>query len=295
MTERAAEIAATLAPQFGKIQEFIDTFEFSSFRDAEFIRRYFSFFGLGDVLVQLEVDRLPTKGDEVRRSVSVEERKPFAPDPGDLARLHWIVLTRRVLTALELGSGYSTVVIAHAMRILFSYFGDWISENLRVDRPFHVYSVEEEQWFANITSERLGKRLSRFSTITRSSVNMILHDNRIATIYSSMPNVSPDFIYIDGPSQFATTEEMNGFFLGHQCRMPMSADLLRIEFFLEPGTLIMMDGRTANARFLESYFRRNWSYEHDSIGDIHYFELKERPLGRINRRKMEFCLGGVEC
>ena len=72
--------------------------------------------------------------------------------------------------------------------------------------------------------------------------------------------------------------------------MPMSADILRFEFFLEPGTLILVDGRTANARFLKSYLRRGWNYKHDSIGDVHYFELNEDPLGKYNKLKLEFCL-----
>jgi hypothetical protein len=74
--------------------------------------------------------------------------------------------------------------------------------------------------------------------------------------------------------------------------MPMSADILRFEFFLEPGTLILVDGRTQNARFLKAYLKRNWAYQHDPIGDIHYFELQENALGPYNKRKMDFCLGG---
>ncbi len=196
-----------------------------------------------------------------------------------------------MVTALELGSGYSTASISHAMRILARHFKKWASENLRVDRPFHLYSVEEEQWFADITAERLKGGLDDHVTLTRSSVRIILHDNRIATVYSRLPNVSPDFVYVDGPSQFATTEEMNGISLCHPCRMPMSADLIHIEFFLEPGTLIMFDGRTANAKFLRSYLRRNWDYQHDPDSDVHYFELRDPPLGRFNRMKLEFCLG----
>ena len=137
---------------------------------------------------------------------------------------------------------------------------------------------------------RLEKGLGAFATVRESSVHMVVHDNRVATMYSELPNVSPDFIYIDGPSQFATNEELNGFSFRHQCRMPMSADVLRIEFFLEPGTFILVDGRTANARFLETYLRRQWIYEHDPVGDVHYFELKEKPLGRFNRLKINFCL-----
>lgn len=126
----------------------------------------------------------------------------------------------------------------------------------------------------------------------RSSVELITHDNRIATVYSKLPNISPDFIYVDGPSNFATTKELHGFSFNSSSRMPMSADILRFEFFLEPGTFILFDGRTSNARFLKSYLKRDWSYIYDPVGDIHYFELQESPLGPYNKRKIDFCLGG---
>ena len=71
----------------------------------------------------------------------------------------------------------------------------------------------------------------------------------------------------------------------------MSADLLLMEPFLLPGTLIVVDGRTANARFLQNNFQRNWEYRHHAEADIHTFELIEAPLGKINQRQLEFCLG----
>lgn len=71
----------------------------------------------------------------------------------------------------------------------------------------------------------------------------------------------------------------------------MSCDILKIEHFLLPGTLIVVDGRTANARFLKANLQREWRHEHDEEGDVHYFEMIEEPLGKWNRRQIEFCLG----
>ncbi len=61
----------------------------------------------------------------------------------------------------------------------------------------------------------------------------------------------------------------------------MSTGILRVEFFLEPGTLIQVDDRTANVRFLKSYLRRKWVHLHDPLGDAHRFELQEEPLGPL--------------
>jgi hypothetical protein len=64
--------------------------------------------------------------------------------------------------------------------------------------------------------------------------------------------------------------------------MPMAADLLAIEYFLEPGTFIVVDGRTANARFLINNFQRNWLYAHVEEFDQHFFYLDEEALGKWN-------------
>ncbi|BCT66798.1 hypothetical protein NNRS527_00366 [Nitrosospira sp. NRS527] len=281
-----------LSPSFHAVNDSLKRFSLTCFHDPVRVEEYVDLFSLRALCKALEADRAASKNSVLEKSVSAFEEKPFEPEYDDLCRLHWIALSRKVINALEFGSGYSTVILTDAMRILDGHFGEWARKSIRSDNPFHVYAVEEEQHFLEITRSRLGSRLQAFATISHSSVDVLIHDNRIASVYSKLPNISPDFIYLDGPSQFATTQEINGFSFNSKARMPMSADILRVEFFLEPGTLILVDGRTANARFLKSYLRRNWIHLHDTIGDIHYFELQEEPLGPFNKLKLEFCLNG---
>jgi hypothetical protein len=66
------------------------------------------------------------------------------------------------------------------------------------------------------------------------------------------------------------------------------SDVLRLEHFFEPGTLIMIDGRTANARFIASNLQRNWVYTHKIETDQHSLELIENPLGKWDKKKKEF-------
>ena len=281
-----------LSPSFQTVNDSLKRFSLTCFHDPKRVEEYVDLFSLRALCKALEADRMASKNSALEKSVSMFEEKPFEPEYSDLCRLHWIALSRKAINTLELGSGYSTVILADAMRTLDEHFGGWAKKSIRSDNPFHVYAVEEEQRFVEITQSRLGSKLQAFATVSRSSVDVLIHDNRIASVYSKLPNISPDFIYLDGPSQFATTQEINGFSFNSKARMPMSADILRVEFFLEPGTLILVDGRTANARFLKSYLRRNWVYLHDPIGDIHYFELQEEPLGPFNKLKLEFCLNG---
>ena len=70
-------------------------------------------------------------------------------------------------------------------------------------------------------------------------------------------------IYLDGPDQFSYVGDFIGINTNHPVRLPISADILGIEYFLLPCTLIVIDGRTANARFLKTNLLRKWSYYHD--------------------------------
>ena len=66
--------------------------------------------------------------------------------------------------------------------------------------------------------------------------------------------VNPDFIYLDGPDQFKIKGKINNFNLNHEDFMPMVSDLLKIEF-LKPGTILVVDGRSANVQFLRSFLK----------------------------------------
>jgi hypothetical protein len=113
-------------------------------------------------------------------------------------------------------------------------------------------------------------------------------NDRICTYFEHVPDICPDFIYLDGPDQYSPKGDVSGFSTRHPDRMPMVADILRIEHFLLPGTIIMVDGRTANARFMKKNFQLKWDYSHDVDLDIHTFLNVEDPLGTYNKKELEF-------
>ena len=83
-------------------------------------------------------------------------------------------------------------------------------------------------------------------------------------------------------------KKINGITTAHRDMMPMSCDLLKIEYFLTPGTIIICDGRTANANFLKDNFKRNWFYKRDEYNDQNIFYLNEKPLGIHNKNQLNF-------
>jgi hypothetical protein len=238
----------------------------------------------------LNSDVTPVK-KSIYESVDPKVVAPKSPEWDDLVRLHKLVRSRKVTTVLEFGCGYSTVIFADAIEKNRQEFGDFVSSNLRRSNPFEVHSVDDMAKYIKIAKSRLPKNLKSCVKFTRSEVMMTTFAGRICTEYLNLPNICPDFIYLDAPSQDSANGEISGISTRHPDRLPMSCDLLKIEHFLLPGTIVLVDGRTANARFLRTNFQRNWLYQHDVLNDAHVFELVESPLGRYNKAQIEFCLG----
>lgn len=216
---------------------------------------------------------------------------PYNPDWADLVRIHRIIRSRRVTTVLEFGCGYSTLVMAHALLQNRKEYGEYVESNLRRGNSFEIHSVDDMPEYVDITRKRIPPDLQSLVHFTVTPVNMTTFAGRVCTEYESLPNICPDFIYLDGPSQHSVRGSVNGISTVHPDRLPMACDILKIEYFLLPGTLILVDGRTANARFLRFNLQRNWKYMHDRAGDIHTFELCESPLGPHNKQQIDFCLG----
>lgn len=228
---------------------------------------------------------------EIMAAVDPDNRIPFPPVPADLARLHRSVRTRKVTTVLEFGVGYSTLVMADALLKNRQDYGEFVNSNLRRNNAFEIHAVDADAEFMEKTKSLLPEDLVEIVHFQQSDVTMASVDGRVATYYENMPNISPDLIYLDAPDQFIASGDIRGISTRHPDRMPMSADILAFEHFLAPGTLILVDGRTANARYLASNLQRGWVHNHDEISDVHSLELRELPLGPYNRQQIEFCLG----
>ena len=274
---------------FKPITKFLKKFSLKSFVNKNKIQSYMNFFELDYLLKEIPEDRIISKNKRYLIQVKKNEKKPLVYELPDLCRLHWLVLSRKVFNTLEIGSGFSTIFIADAKYILKKYFKK--VENIRCEKQFHIYSVGENKHFLNITKKRIPKNLSNYISLIFNKVDIINYQGRFALKHKNLPNISPDLIYLDGPSLYSAKKKFMGFAFDNISRVPISADILFFEFFLEPGTFILIDGRGANAEFLKNFLKRNWKYFYDKKGDCHYFELIEKPWGEWNRRKLKFCLG----
>ena len=167
-------------------------------------------------------------------------------------------------------------------------FFTFVKKNLRRNNLFECHTVDnQKKWINKVRNNNLLDQVK----FHLAKLNTGTFNDRICTYYDPLPNICPDLIYLDGPDQNSANGKIRGINTNHPDRLPMAADILSIEHFFLPGTLMVVDGRTANARFLKTNFQRNWIYCHDEKIDQHFFELSEKPLGVYNREQIRYCLG----
>lgn len=243
-------------------------------------------------LINIDVNNLEEINNkseyEPFRSVDPKNDIPLEAEIDDLTRLHYLITSRKVSTILEFGVGASTLVFNNALDYNKAKYSSYFSENLRRSNAFECYSIDNSKKWIEYTKKQhdFNNVIFHYTDCEVSTFN-----GRVCTFYNNLPNICPDFIYIDAPDQFSVGGDIRGISTRHEDRLPMSADVLSIEHFLLPGTLIVLDGRTANARFLKKNLQRNWEYLYSEEFDQHFFELKEKPLGPYNKKQIEFCLG----
>ncbi|MDR2406853.1 MAG: hypothetical protein LBE13_01900 [Bacteroidales bacterium] len=230
-------------------------------------------------------------------AVDKNNKTPFAPVPEDLYRLHTLVRRRKVFNVLEFGLGFSTIVMADALK---KNKDDFYSSNeqpeIRITQPFKLYSVDASEYWIDTFSKKYSKIFPYFDILelTYSKCNIGEHCGQICHFYMNIPNVITDFIYLDGPSGHDDDVQgsINGLsFIDCLERTVISGDLLKMESTLLPGTMIIVDGRVNNVRFLKNNLKRSYNFEYIDDEDISVFELCELPLGKINRNQINYSLG----
>jgi len=109
--------------------------------------------------------------------------------------------------------------------------------------------------------------------------------------YKKIPSVCPDLIYIDGPSPYSYLETGEEYLsLRNPDITNITSDLLKIEPCLLPGTVVVFDGMTNNARFNYRHLSRNWLRYEDTDLDVTIMMLNEPPIGVHHRNQINFRL-----
>lgn len=212
------------------------------------------------------------------------------PDLTDLYFLYQIITKTKRTTVLEFGCGFSTLIMSLALEDNKKKYMEQV-KNLRRNDAFKIFSVDDSKKYIKICEDRIkkyDKNLKNFQ-IKYSNSNFINFFGNLSIKYKHLPKTSPDFIYIDGPSQLnISNTKTSGFDINHPDLLPISCDVLLIEYYLIPGTIICIDGRGGNAQFLKDNFKRKWKYIYFKNFDIHIFILKAPPLGKLSEKQLKF-------
>ena len=260
--------------------------KFPQNKSKKFIENFFIKRGLKSIVTESK--------EKIILNNKLSSKTTFVPELKDLYRLYQFVVLNKRTTIMEFGSGWSSLIFNLALYDLKRKFIK-NTKNLRRNNLFELFILENDKKYLNISKNRIRKYRSYLgiknpikTNYHFSEVKMTLFNDRISTQYKKIPMCNPDFIYLDGPDQFNIKGNINGISTRHLDLMPMSCDILNFEYFYTPGTIIICDGRAANAKFLKDNFKRKWLYKNDKINDQHIFVLIDSPLGKYNNLQLKY-------
>jgi hypothetical protein len=219
-----------------------------------------------------------------------ENSSLYEPEIDDLYFLYSLIKDKCITSILEYGSGWSTYVMAIALQENFLDFGLEHAQIIRHPNPFRFMTIDASSKYQDSAMNRIPVDSKKNILPITAIPNLTSLDGAICHQFDFIPNFAPDLIYLDGPDHDQVIGSIKGFEYKKSFTQPMGTDLLMIEPFLWPETIIVTDGRTANARFLASRFKRNWQIIHDPFGDRTIFRLNETPLGLISEEHINFRL-----
>lgn len=174
-----------------------------------------------------------------------EEKSYFEPDYCDLYNLFRIIIKYNPKKCIEVGSGYSTLIIVKALNI--NYRKDNIKPKL--------ISLEQDKKYLEIHKEYLAKVLSKeeFELIKFLFTDLTIETlyNQKVNICTNFPNEEFDFFYED------RTDDKN---------YRIAGDALKIEEQMSQNYIICVDGMLETVDFYKKELKREYSY---SGGFIH--------------------------
>ena len=180
----------------------------------------------------------------------------------DLRFLHEFVINKKISTILEFGTGFSTIVMAAALKFNSKY-----TQNKK------IFSLEtEKKWIIPVKKKLV--KYKNYSEIIYSKCEMRLINMSLCSVYKNLPNITPDLIYLDGPDPDAVKSKI--FNLNYEnTNNPVSADILLYEYRLKPGAIIVVDGRPNNVVFLKNHLKRKYKFEFQRLYSRSIFVLIE--------------------
>ena len=185
-----------------------------------------------------------------------KEKNILKPDLEDLYFIHNFIIINKRINILEIGTGWSSYVISNAHAYLLKKYNKQVKKSEFLNPNYTI--LDNNKKYLKISKDRNKIINNKYVNYFYSKVEMTEFNNRYCTRFINFPKINPEFIYLDGPSQYGVSENKNfSFNTDSKELMPMVSDILKIEHFLSSGTVIISDGRKANINFLIKNFQEN--------------------------------------
>ena len=197
------------------------------------------------------------------------------PNLNDLSRLLKICEVAKPSKIIEYGCGYSSYVFYHYLKN---------KEECNNSKKY-LQIIEVHQKYLDLASNRFKESNGAVEVIKDvCQVKGDLYRNDGSHLYLAKYRFSTDIIYLDSPDP----EDIFGTnFLPENQRIPISSDILFIESWLIPGTIIVIDGRMANVEYLKRNLKRNWRWGINHYNDCSIGILVDDPLGKKNIQSLK--------
>lgn len=220
------------------------------------------------------VNYLESRNIFLREFVATEKEKVLMPKYRDLARLYYACETIKAKNILEYGCGFSSYI--------FHSFLNLTKNEDEEKRNLQIIEVHEN--FLKTATNRFREKRNDLE-INTSLAKVFLDKSRNdgSHFYDAKYSILPDLIYLDGPDP---ADIEGSYFANSSQRLPISSDILIIESWLLPGTIVFIDGRVANVRYLQKKLTRDWDWGIDMENDVSVAILNEEPLGIKSRNNL---------
>ena len=183
----------------------------------------------------------------------------------DLHNLHSLIKKRKPKVVLEFGVGFSTLVIADALK-----------KNTDNGYKGRLLTVDAEPFWLENTQQKLPDYLRKFVQFVCSDTEVGSYQGQLCHYFKLLPDIVPNFIYLDGPSPKSVKGENNWRLSfgrdGKQIRPAVSADILLYESTAPIDFFILIDGRYDNFRFLSRNLRGKYKIKRDLARKFSTFE-----------------------
>ena len=176
-----------------------------------------------------------------------------------------LITSRKPKCVLEFGVGFSTICIALALK-----------ENEKNGFFGQLYSVDAEKSWLKNTEDKFPPELKKYVTFHYSSCSVSTFNDQLVSYFDNLPNISPNFIYLDGPGSLVKGR-IRGVGFDEENRHMVNSDILLYESSSPSDFFILVDRRYINMNFLINNLKYKYTLKKDLAFGIVTFERKYQP------------------